>query len=60
MNRQRNQNKYVGITLVFVGLTLAVVGSSVSDDTVPGAMIYVGAAVAVLLGVLMVFSSGRR
>ena len=60
MNRQRNQNKYVGITLVFVGLTLAVVGSSVSDDTVTGAMIYVGAAVAVLLGVLMVFSSGRR
>ena len=55
MDRQRNQNKYVGITLVFVGLTLAVVGSSVT-----GAMIYVGAAVVVLLGVLVVFGSGRR
>ena len=60
MNRQRNQNKYVGITLVFVGLILAVVGSLVSDDPVTGTMIYVGAAVVVLIGVLMVLGRGRR
>lgn len=60
MNRRRNQNRYVGITLVLVGLTLAVVGGSVSDDAVTGTMIYVGAAVVVLLGVLVALGSSRR
>ena len=60
MDRRRNQNSYAGITLAFVGLILAVVGGSVSDDAVTGTMIYVGAAVVVLLGLLMVLGSGRR
>lgn len=53
---QRNQNRYVGITFVFGGLTLALV----SDDAVTGAMIYVCAVVVVLLGLFMVVRGDRR
>ncbi|CAN5223504.1 hypothetical protein BH24ACT19_BH24ACT19_12250 [soil metagenome] len=57
---QRNQNRYVGITFVFVGLTLALAGGSMPDDAVTGTMIYVGAAVAVFLGLFMAVRGDRR
>lgn len=60
MNQQRNQNKYLGITFVCVGLILAIAGYSVSDDAVTGTIIYVGAAASVLAGVSMLFRSSRR